>query len=946
MLMGISRAKLCLCIVLAAIISLPVVSSVSAAEQDSAKVQALRQTGKQLLDVGSEQYRRGTYDAAKITINKAAVYKEYLSTSDVAKLDELLGKLNSQTTEASPKTQSAQPTQPAQPIQQTPGVVVSEPIQIPVQDEPNGVNNQHIEFVPVDPCNVQNTSPNLPPAVSVQTDVNKQFIMPAPTSTPESDVEIAIDENTVSQPQPLNPENPASEMGNAKEDYIEVVKQKQRIQQSYTKSIVNEAVIRAKEYVGKEEFAKAKDEISNATSVVERNKLLLGETDYSQYTATLNQLLQEVNTKQTEIEAQKAQEAKAEAQASQEKLRTQQAADRQKRIQDLMTHAAEYQEQQRYQDALSQVETLLVIDPTNREALRTKQTLEDIINLRRQLEIRKEMGKEEEKLFVDNQESMIPSAGLMTLPKNWQDIAAKRKSSPITILSATDAAVYKTLETPVDLSNLTPDTLLSDAIDIIKNSVDPPLKIVVRWNDLEEYAGIDREMVIGMQGLSGIPVGKGLKELLDSIPGGVTKIDYAVDDGIIIVATKESLPNKLVTQVYDITDLIGAPANYSSQLGTQQDPRTSQGGGATVAGRPQETLLTRSQSADVIIQIIQTVIEPMSWLPNGGEGTISSLLGGTKLAVGQTPQIHDKIQQLLKDLREKLGHQVSIEARFLFVTENFLEDIGLDMTINMPNGLGKFGQITLQQGSYTYSQPTTTGVSGSLATDPPMDPAINAVGGIQYGSILDDLSLSFLLRATQAHRDAKMLTAPRVTVLSGEQATIRIAKEVAYVSDYDFQDITTTGANGSGPVRVIADPTTATETGGVVLNIIPIISEDKKYVILDIMTNYTKLNLDQFNVFSPTSGVEYPIKLPTLEVAEVQTRVSVPDRGTLLIGGQKLGAEVNKEAGVPGLSKTPIIGRLFSNRSKVKDQDILLVLVKPTIILQEEAEREYFAPLE
>jgi len=72
----------------------------------------------------------------------------------------------------------------------------------------------------------------------------------------------------------------------------------------------------------------------------------------------------------------------------------------------------------------------------------------------------------------------------------------------------------------------------------------------------------------------------------------------------------------------------------------------------------------------------------------------------------------------------------------------------------------------------------------------------------------------------------------------------------------------------------------------------------------------------------------------------------VPDGGTLLIGGQKLGAEVNMESGVPGLSKVPIVGRLFSARSKVKDQDVLLVLVKPTIILQHEAEREAFAPLE
>ena len=949
MLMGISRAKLRLFIILMAIIiSLPVVSSVSAAEQDTAKIQALRQTGKQLLDVGSEQYRRGTYDAAKITINKAAVYKEYLVASDAARLDELLGKLNSQTSavpDASPKTQ---PVQPAQPIQQTPGVVVSEPIQIPTQTEPNNVNdidvnNQQVKFVPVDPCDVQQASPNLPPAVSVQTDVNEQFIMPAPVPTPESDVNSTVGENTISQPQPLKPENQASEMEETKEDYIEVVKQKQRIQQSYTKSIVNEAVARVKEYADKEEFAKAKDEISNATSVVERNKLLLGETDYSQYTATLSQLLQEVNTKQTEIEAQKAEKAKAEAQTSQEKLRTQQAADRQKRIQDLMTHAAEYQEQQRYQEALAQVETLLVIDPLNREALRTKGTLEDIINLRRQLEVRKEMGKEEEKLFVDNQESMIPHAGLMTYPKNWQDIAAKRKATTITGLSATDAAVYKVLETPVDLTGLTPDMTLNEAIEKIRDSVEPPLKIVVRWKDLEENAYIERDTVIGMQGLNGIPVGKGLKELLDSISGGVTKIDYIIDDGIITVATKESLPNKLVTHAYDITELIGTPANYRANLTTEEDSRTSQN---TDNASADQTKQARTENSGTIIQMIQETVAPDTWLINGGEGTISS--HGNRLVISQTPQVHEQIQELLTvGLRESLGQQVSIEARFLFVTENFLEDIGLNMAINMPNGFGKFGAITLQQNSYSLAAPTAgeTGVPGSLAGG---SPAITAdPSGFDYGSILDDLSLSFFLRATQAHRDAKMLTAPRVTVLSGESASMRVSKEEAYVSDYDFQDITgTTPSGATGPTRVIADPTTDTVTGGVVLNVTPTISADKKYVILEISTNYTKANLTTFDVFSPTSGDSFPISLPTLEVAEVKTRVSVPDGGTLLIGGQKLGAEINKEAGVPGLSKTPIIGRLFSNRSKVKDQDILLVLVKPSIILQDESEREYFAPLE
>jgi type II secretory pathway component GspD/PulD (secretin) len=74
--------------------------------------------------------------------------------------------------------------------------------------------------------------------------------------------------------------------------------------------------------------------------------------------------------------------------------------------------------------------------------------------------------------------------------------------------------------------------------------------------------------------------------------------------------------------------------------------------------------------------------------------------------------------------------------------------------------------------------------------------------------------------------------------------------------------------------------------------------------------------------------------------------VSVPDGGTLLLGGQKITAEIEKEVGVPILSKIPIVGILFGSRSKIRDNKILLILVKPTIILQEEREAEAIAAME
>ena len=61
------------------------------------------------------------------------------------------------------------------------------------------------------------------------------------------------------------------------------------------------------------------------------------------------------------------------------------------------------------------------------------------------------------------------------------------------------------------------------------------------------------------------------------------------------------------------------------------------------------------------------------------------------------------------------------------------------------------------------------------------------------------------------------------------------------------------------------------------------------------------------------------------------------DRG---IEGKIMAANFARE------NKIPFLGRLFSNRTKVKDNRILLILVKPTIILQEEAEAEAIAAME
>jgi type II secretory pathway component GspD/PulD (secretin) len=215
------------------------------------------------------------------------------------------------------------------------------------------------------------------------------------------------------------------------------------------------------------------------------------------------------------------------------------------------------------------------------------------------------------------------------------------------------------------------------------------------------------------------------------------------------------------------------------------------------------------------------------------------------------------------------------------------------------------------------------------------------------------LQVSFLLRAVQAHTNSKAITAPKNTVLSGESAAFSVTDIVTYALPPNTQQSVTGTGVGTATTLTGTQQQIGYISVGSMLSITPTISHDKKYVLLNIVTTLTDLlrlrTHDVEQVVSTDGTVEteeYQVTVPETETSSVMTRVSVPDGGTLLLGGQKLTSEIEKEAGVPILSKLPVVGRLFRNRSMIRDQKVLLILVKPVIMLQEEREAEAIAGME
>jgi type II secretory pathway component GspD/PulD (secretin) len=80
------------------------------------------------------------------------------------------------------------------------------------------------------------------------------------------------------------------------------------------------------------------------------------------------------------------------------------------------------------------------------------------------------------------------------------------------------------------------------------------------------------------------------------------------------------------------------------------------------------------------------------------------------------------------------------------------------------------------------------------------------------------------------------------------------------------------------------------------------------------------------------------IQQPVQEIVTVTTTVSVPDGGTVLLGGIKRLREGRNMAGVPILNKIPYVSRLFKNTGVGRETESLMLMVTPRIIIQEEEE--------
>ena len=395
---------------------------------------------------------------------------------------------------------------------------------------------------------------------------------------------------------------------------------------------------------------------------------------------------------------------------------------------------------------------------------------------------------------------------------------------------------------------------------------------------------------------------------------------------------------------------------------------------------------------DSLIQLITGTIQPTTWEEVGGPGSIKEFETNHSLVISQTQEVHEEIVDLLQQLRRLQDLQVTIEVRFITLNDNFFERIGVDFDFDIddktgvdianlsaaPGGNGNngdddddsvdprtvFGPETVSVGlqspgvfSADLDIPFT---QDSFGLAVPQFGGFDATAGAQLGfAILSDIEAFFFINAAEGDRRSNVLQAPRVTLFNGQQASVTDRSDSPFVMSVipvvgDF-------AAAQQPVIVVLSEGTS-------LTVQAVVSNDRRFVRLTVVPFFSKIgdvNTFQFTGTESTTedttsaGIQTDpndqssssastttnrsgttVQLPTFSYVTVTTTVSVPDGGTVLLGGIKRLSEGRNEFGVPILDKVPYINRLFKNVGIGRETQSLMMMVTPRIIIQEEEEEK------
>ena len=325
----------------------------------------------------------------------------------------------------------------------------------------------------------------------------------------------------------------------------------------------------------------------------------------------------------------------------------------------------------------------------------------------------------------------------------------------------------------------------------------------------------------------------------------------------------------------------------------------------------------------------QTLIQNIEAIVYGGDSTQSISAGGenpsetateraplantsiianaesSTLSIKASQKKHLEVQTFLDEVLNGAKRQVLIEASIVEVNLNDEYQAGVNWSKLVESGGSGFG--------FTQSL-----IGTNLANAP--------VSTLTYTGANSD-SLNATVKLLNQFGNAKVLSTPKLMVLNNQTALLKVVDNLIYFTIDVEEDVqeniinrTFTSEIHSVPVGLVMSVTPQiSDVGAVTLNVRPTISRVLRFVE----------DPNPALAISDTTSL-----IPEISVREMESVMQINDGDTAIIGGLMQDQHGDDTSGVPGLSKLPWVGDLFSYKDKSYTKSELIIFIRPTVITQ------------
>lgn len=300
------------------------------------------------------------------------------------------------------------------------------------------------------------------------------------------------------------------------------------------------------------------------------------------------------------------------------------------------------------------------------------------------------------------------------------------------------------------------------------------------------------------------------------------------------------------------------------------------------------------------------------------------------IAVRAMPHEHRAIAELIEAIQSSVQRQVILEAKIIEVElrDGFQSGINWTALREIDGRLFGMGQVA---GPGIFEQ----GISALGGRDFNVRPGeifqgfeSRAFGGASVITADSrDFNTFIELLETQGH--TRVLSSPRVATINNQRALIKVGTDEFFATG-----VTGRTAAGVGGVTAVNSVQLAPFFSGIALDVTPQISRNGE-VILHIHPTVSEVT-DQTKSFT-VAGQEETLPLAFSSVRQTDSFVRARNGQVVVIGGLMRESTTQRRFGTPGLSRIPVLGHAFGSRQEVSVKTELVILLRPTVVEDDES---------